>query len=56
MNQLTVSANSGASPQKHVYVRCMSMFVIIYVYMSFGFQCFVYIVVFVFDTCLFCRE
>jgi hypothetical protein len=50
------SATSGASPQKHVYVRFMSMFVMIYVCMSFGFQCLVYILVCVVDTCLFCRE
>jgi hypothetical protein len=34
---LAASAASVASPQKHVYVCFISMFVIAYVYMSFGF-------------------
>jgi hypothetical protein len=32
---LAVSGDSGDSPQKHVYVHCMSMSVIIFVYMYF---------------------
>jgi hypothetical protein len=41
-----ISAASGASPQNQVYVRFMSMFVIIYVYMSFGFHSSVFFIVF----------